>query len=60
VLARSRAYLDVGCDAIFPEALLAPEEFRRARRAARPAGAAGRRGAAAGARRRDRRAARRL
>ncbi len=31
VLARGRAYLDAGCDAIFPEALLAPEEFRRAR-----------------------------
>lgn len=29
VIARSRAYLDAGCDAIFPEALLEPDEFRR-------------------------------
>lgn len=31
VLARSRAYVDAGCDAIFPEALLGPDEFRRTR-----------------------------
>ena len=31
VLARSRAYVDAGCDAIFPEALLEPDEFRRTR-----------------------------
>ena len=31
VIERSRAYLAAGCDAIFPEALLAEQEFRRTR-----------------------------
>jgi methylisocitrate lyase len=29
LLARSKAYIDAGADAIFPEALLTPDEFRR-------------------------------
>lgn len=33
VIERSRAYVDAGADAIFPEALLAPDEFRRCREA---------------------------
>jgi methylisocitrate lyase len=31
VIARSRMYVEAGCDSIFPEALLEPDEFRRAR-----------------------------
>lgn len=33
VIERSRAYVAAGADAIFPEALLAPDEFRRVREA---------------------------
>jgi methylisocitrate lyase len=33
VIERSRAYVDAGADAIFPEALLTPDEFRRCREA---------------------------